>query len=114
MLQARSQSSSHASESRQETSDSGPERTCSASQALIEMAVKTGLSLLFALLRQSWQQSAMPGIVSFMVTCFADAQTLQFISFISVLAALKPKLLVSCSLECRFIFSDFFLQYMMV
>jgi hypothetical protein len=50
------------------------------------MAVKTGLSLLFALLRQSWQQNAMPGIVSFMVTCFADAQTLQFIFFFSFLS----------------------------
>lgn len=62
ILQARSQTSGHATESRQETSESGPERTCSASQALIEMAVKTGLSLLFALLRQSWQQNTVPGI----------------------------------------------------
>jgi hypothetical protein len=104
VLQAKSQTSAHASESRQETSDNCPEKTCSASQALVEMAVKTGLSLLFALLRQSWQQNAMPGTVSFMVTCFADAQTLQFIFFVSVLAALEPKLLISFFLVCRFIF----------
>lgn len=65
ILQARSQTSGHATESRQDTSESGPERACSASQALIEMAVKTGLSLLFALLRQSWQQITVPGIISF-------------------------------------------------
>jgi hypothetical protein len=102
VLQARSQTSTHANENRQETSESGPERTCSASQALIEMAVKTGLSLLFALLHQSWQQSAMPGIVSSMVTCSVNAQTLQFSSFISVLAALKFILLISrrMSLVC--------------
>jgi hypothetical protein len=76
ILQARSQTSGHASESRQETSESGPERACSASQALIEMAVKTGLSLLFALLRQSWQQNTMPGIVTFMLYFFG-AQMLQ-------------------------------------
>jgi hypothetical protein len=81
VLQARSQTNAHASESRQETSDSGPERTCSASQALVEMAVKTGLSLLFALLRQSWQQSAMPGIVSVMITCFANADTAVYFFF---------------------------------
>jgi E3 ubiquitin-protein ligase HERC1 len=73
VLQARLQASTFTSENRQETSDSGPERTCSASQALIEMAVKTGLNLLFALLHQSWQQSAMPGIVSFMATCSTTA-----------------------------------------
>ncbi|XP_069694063.1 probable E3 ubiquitin-protein ligase HERC1 isoform X1 [Periplaneta americana] len=56
----RSQNSVHTSENRQEASESGPERTCSASQALIEMAVKTGLSLLFALLRQSWQHTTPP------------------------------------------------------
>ena len=31
------------------------------SQALLEVAVKTGLSLLFALLRQSWHYSQLPG-----------------------------------------------------
>ncbi|XP_021933596.1 probable E3 ubiquitin-protein ligase HERC1 isoform X3 [Zootermopsis nevadensis] len=58
---ARLQSSAYATESRQEISESGPEKACSASQALIEMAVKTGLTLLFALLRQSWQHSTIPG-----------------------------------------------------
>jgi hypothetical protein len=67
LFQARSQTSGHANESRQETSEGGPERACSASQALIEMAVKTGLSLLFALLRQSWQQNTVPGIISVIV-----------------------------------------------
>jgi E3 ubiquitin-protein ligase HERC1 len=83
ILQARSQTSGHTNESRQETSESGPERTCSASQALIEMAVKTGLSLLFALLRQSWQQNTMPGIVSFMLYFFG-AQMLQMFVFLYI------------------------------
>jgi hypothetical protein len=72
ILQARLQSGAQASESRQEISESGPERTCSASQALIEMAVKTGLRLLFALLRQSWQHSTVPGIITSAVTYFAE------------------------------------------
>jgi hypothetical protein len=84
ILQARLQTSVHTSENKQETFESGPERTCSASQALIEMAVKTGLSLLFALLRQSWQHSTVPGIITFMVTCFADAQTFEFPLFTSL------------------------------
>ena len=71
--QARSQTSGFASESRQDPSESGPERSCSASQALIEMAVKTGLSLLFALLRQSWQQNTVPGIISFIIFWCSNA-----------------------------------------
>lgn len=73
ILQARSQTSGHANESRQDTSESGPERACSASQALIEMAVKTGLSLLFALLRQSWQHNTVPGIISFIFFWYSNA-----------------------------------------
>lgn len=72
LLQARLQSSAYATESRQEISESGPEKACSASQALIEMAVKTGLTLLFALLRQSWQHSTIPGTVTSAITCFGD------------------------------------------
>jgi hypothetical protein len=81
ILQARLQSSAHASEIGQEMSESGPERTCSASQAIIEMAVKTGLSLLFALLRQSWQHNTSPGIITSVVIFFADTLAFQFFSF---------------------------------
>jgi len=87
ILQARSQTSGHATESRQDTSESGPERVCSASQALIEMAVKTGLSLLFALLRQSWQQNTVPGIISFIF--FFGAQMLQIFLFLYICQQLK-------------------------
>nr|CAD7425857.1 unnamed protein product [Timema monikensis] len=45
----------------QEVVESTVERTCTAPQALVEMGVKTGLSLLFALLRQSWQRCPSPG-----------------------------------------------------
>ncbi|XP_049838129.1 LOW QUALITY PROTEIN: probable E3 ubiquitin-protein ligase HERC1 [Schistocerca gregaria] len=40
--------------SRKEINDCSTEKPCTASQALIEMGVRTGLSLLFALLRQTW------------------------------------------------------------
>lgn len=84
ILQARSQTSGHANESRQDTSESGPERACSASQALIEMAVKTGLSLLFALLRQSWQQKTVPGIISFIFFWCSNAADFSLIHLSAV------------------------------
>lgn len=40
------------------------------SHALLEVAVKTGLSLLFALLRQSWYYSQLPGEFSFSLMMF--------------------------------------------
>ncbi|XP_068081364.1 probable E3 ubiquitin-protein ligase HERC1 [Anabrus simplex] len=60
----KSQLTSHENENRPESSDTNGERSCSASQALVEMGVKTGLSLLFTLLRQSWQNTALAGTVN--------------------------------------------------
>lgn len=94
ILQARSQTSGHANESRQDTSESGPERACSASQALIEMAVKTGLSLLFALLHQSWQQTTVPGIISFIFfwcSNAADFSLLIHLSAVETQTTHRPK-----------------------
>lgn len=52
------------SEMRGETSDSQliTEQSVSGSQALLEIAVRSGLSLIFALLRQNWGSTAGPGM----------------------------------------------------
>ena len=40
----------------------------SATDALIEMGVKTGLSLIFSLLRQQWTFSSLPGVAGILET----------------------------------------------
>ncbi|KAK7862054.1 hypothetical protein R5R35_011478 [Gryllus longicercus] len=60
----KSQSSTHDNETRSESNESSSDRSCSSSQALIEMGVKTGLSLLFTLLRQSWHNAALTGSIN--------------------------------------------------
>ncbi|XP_065100040.1 probable E3 ubiquitin-protein ligase HERC1 isoform X2 [Paramisgurnus dabryanus] len=73
-----------ASESISEPWSTGSSRTKSGTDVLIEMGVRTGLSLLFALLRQSWQRGSLenPPDVALCNEVLATAS--------SVLAALPP------------------------